>query len=105
MLLTGVLLKGVDLCFQYLFMLAIYGVGKQITAGFLALLVGNLLCVLPEKISRFLPFGASSLARISTKAGEGKISPAGAWSMLFVGGLILIGWLAWEENRGAKRRL
>lgn len=104
-LLTGVLLKGADLCFQYLFMIVIYGVGKQITAGFLALLVGNLLCVLPEKISRFLPFGASSLARISTKAGEGKISPAGAWSMFFVGGLVLIGWLAWEENRGAKRRL
>lgn len=100
MLLTGVLLKGADLCFQYLFLLVIYCVGKQITAGFLALLAGNLLCVLPENISRFLPFGVSSLARISTMAGGGKISPAGAWSMLFMGGLVLIGWLAWEKNRG-----
>ena len=36
---------------------------KQITIGFVALVIGNLLCMLPEAISKWIPFGVSSVAR------------------------------------------
>ena len=46
-------------------MLAVYLFTRQITMGFLVLLAGNLLCMLQGAFASYLPFGLSSLARIS----------------------------------------
>lgn len=59
-----VFLKFLDLLFQYLLMLAVYVRTKQITAGFLVLTAGNLLCMMPFRIMTYLPFGMSSSVRI-----------------------------------------
>lgn len=62
-LLEVVLLKLLDCFFQYLVVMVLYCCTKQVTVGFVVLVAGNMLCMLPEYISRFLPFGASSVAR------------------------------------------
>ena len=65
--LTGsVSLKFCDMLFQYMVMFTIYLCTKQITAGFLALIGGNFLCVLPLGIAGFCPFGLSSMVRMGT---------------------------------------
>lgn len=65
--LTGsVSLKFCDMLFQYMVMFTIYLCTKQITAGFLALIGGNFLCVLPFGIAAFCPFGLSSMVRMGT---------------------------------------
>lgn len=56
-------LKAADCYLQYFTMLLIYYYTKQITVGFVALVIGNLLCMLPEAISKWIPFGVSSVAR------------------------------------------
>lgn len=65
--LTGsVGLKFCDVLFQYLVMFTIYICAKQITAGFLAILGGNFLCILPFGIAAYCPFGLSSTVRLDT---------------------------------------
>ncbi len=56
-------LKLMDITIQFLLIMVLYSITKQITIGFLAIIVLNLLCILPEAISIYLPFGFSSLAR------------------------------------------
>lgn len=56
-------LKLLDITIQYLLIMVIYSVTKEITIGFLVMIGINLLCILPEAISAYLPFGCSSLAR------------------------------------------
>lgn len=58
------MLKLLDLSVQYMLMLAIYISTKQIVAGFLVLIAGNFLCVVPIKCMLYLPFGLSSAMRI-----------------------------------------
>jgi len=62
MLLYAVCLRFFDTMVQYLVMMCVYIFSKQITAGFLLLVAGNLLCALPGVSG--LPFGISSLTRI-----------------------------------------
>lgn len=64
MLLYSVALKLGDILVQYAIMLVFYILTKQVTIGFLILLAGNLLCVLPLECIQYLPFGLSSLMRI-----------------------------------------
>lgn len=65
--LTGsVSLKFCDMMFQYMVLFTIYLCTKQITAGFLTLIGGNFLCVLPLGIMAFCPFGLSSMVRMGT---------------------------------------
>lgn len=64
MLLYAALMKFLDMLLQFLVMMAVYLFTKQITIGFLALVAGNLLCMLPMTVAAYLPFGLSSLARI-----------------------------------------
>lgn len=64
MLLYATGLKFLDILFQYLIMLGVYLLTKQITAGFLVLIMGNMLCFIPIHWVNYLPFGLSSLARI-----------------------------------------
>ena len=61
----AVLMKYLDILLQYLVMLGIFILTKQVTVGFLVLIAGNLLCVLPVAWVSYLPFGLSSLNRIS----------------------------------------
>lgn len=64
-LLYAVLMKCFDIFVQYLIMFGIYIVSRQITAGFLILLAGNLICIFPGNWVQYLPLGLSSLTRIS----------------------------------------
>ncbi|MCI9141158.1 MAG: hypothetical protein HFH87_00880 [Lachnospiraceae bacterium] len=64
MLLYAAGLKFLDILFQYLVMIGVYFLTKQITMGFLILVVGNMLCFMPAHWIKYLPFGLSSMARI-----------------------------------------
>lgn len=55
--------KLADCCLQYLTMFLIFSYTNQITIGFVTLVIGNMLCMLPEEVSQWIPFGASSVAR------------------------------------------
>lgn len=59
-------LKFCDILFQYMVIFTNYLCTKQITAGFLALIGGNFLCVLPFGIAAYCPFGLSSMVRMGT---------------------------------------
>lgn len=65
LLLYAVSLKCCDIFLQYLIMLGVYIVTKKITFGFLVVMAGNLICVLPGNWTAYSPIGLSSLARIS----------------------------------------
>ncbi len=64
MLLYATGLKYLDILLQYLVMLGVYLLTKQITVGFLILIIGNMLCFIPVHGICYLPFGLSSMARI-----------------------------------------
>lgn len=95
MLLYAVLMKFLDMLLQFLVMLAVYLFTRQITMGFLVLLAGNLLCMLQGAFASYLPFGLSSLARISLLESAGGISAVTALCIEgFLAPLFLIGMFA-----------
>ena len=64
LLLYAVVLKYLDIFVQYLMMLTVYIMTKQVTIGFLMLVAGNFICIFPGKWTAYSPIGLSSLARI-----------------------------------------
>lgn len=92
-LLYAVLMKYFDVFLQYLIMLFVYLFTKQISLGFLAVLAGNMLCALPGHGMSWLPFGLSSLMRISfTDSGIG-VPAAMAFGIEFSLLSLLVGWM------------
>ena len=65
LMLYAVLMKCLDILVQYLIMLGIYIATRQVTIGFLVLVAGNLLSIIPGNWVAYSPFGLSSLTRIS----------------------------------------
>lgn len=57
MLLYAVIMKFLDTMGQYLVMMCVYAVSRQVTIGFLVPAAGNLLCVVPGQWVSYLPFG------------------------------------------------
>lgn len=102
LLFYAVLLKWLDTLVQYLVMLCIVMWSRQVTIGFLALLAGNLLCIVPQRWTSCLPFGLSSLSRIAgLQPGVG--IPAAA--ALAIEALFAAGLLAWLLLCGYKKIL
>lgn len=90
----AVLLKFLDLLLQYMVMLLLYIFTKQITTGFLVLLAGNLLCIIPLSIAAYFPFGLSSMVRISClNTGTGISAPLALGIILMF--IVLTGFLYW----------
>lgn len=95
MLLYAVLMKFLDMLLQFLVILAVYLFTKQITIGFLILVAGNLLCMLQGAFASYLPFGLSSLTRISLLESAGGISAVTALCIEgFLTALFFIGMFA-----------
>lgn len=95
MLLYAVLLKWLDTLVQYLVMLCVYVLTKRITIGFLALIAGNLLCIVPRQWASYLPFGLSSMSRIAgMQPGTGIPAAAALAIEAFLAGGMLV-WLMW----------
>lgn len=92
-LINAVFMKGLDIFLQYLLMIVLYIFTKQVTVGFLALVGANFLCILPQNISAFLPFGLSSMARISILSSYPGIEAVVADSVFLTGILLLLCWL------------
>lgn len=98
LLLYAVLMKYLDILVQYLIMLGIYIATRQVTIGFLVLVAGNLLCILPGNWVAYLPFGLSSLTRISVMESGFGISVVSAFGMeaavltLMIAGLLMFGY-------------
>ena len=98
LLLYAVFMKCLDILVQYLIMLGIYIATRQVTIGFLVLVAGNLLCLLPGNWGVYLPFGLSSLTRISVVEPEIGISAVSAFgieaviSMLMIAGILIWGY-------------
>lgn len=86
-------LKLLDILTQFLFMMVIYCLTKQITVGFLALMGLNLLCTLPVGISSYSPFGLSSIARIYLPQTQNGISIFSAFAVLIITSGIISSWL------------
>lgn len=75
-------LKYLDVLLQYFVMLGAYLLTKQITVGFLILVVGNMLAFIPVNWINYLPFGLSSMARIEwTDLGMGLPAALAAFVM------------------------
>lgn len=95
MLLYAVLMKFLDMLLQFLVILAVCLFTKQITIGFLILVAGNLLCMLPTVVASYQPFGLSSLTRISLLESAGGISAVTALCIEgFLTALFFIGMFA-----------
>ena len=92
------MIKCLDILAQYLIMLGIYIATKQVTIGFLVLVAGNLLCILPGNWVAYLPFGLSSLTRVSVMEPGIGISAVSAFgieaaiSMLMIAGILMWGY-------------
>lgn len=93
LLLAVIVIKWLDILVQYFIMILLYSRIKQVTIGFLILVGGNMLCILPGKIITCLPFGLSSMARISGLDLYQGISFTSAVSILVVSILALTCWL------------
>lgn len=92
-LLYAVLMKYFDVFFQFLVMLCVYLFTKKVSIGFLVVLAGNMLCVLPGHGMAWFPFGLSSLMRISfTDSGIG-ISAAAALCIEISLVILLMVWM------------
>lgn len=98
LLLYAVLMKYLDILVQYLIMLGIYIATRQVTIGFLVLVAGNLFCILPGNWVAYLPFGLSSLTRISVVEPGIGISAVSAFgieaaiSTLMIAGILMWGY-------------
>lgn len=100
LLLYAVLMKCFDILAQYLLMLGIYIVTRHVTIGFLALVAGNLLCILPGKWAAYLPFGLSSLARISVgEPGIGVSAVSALGIEAVISTLMIAGILVWGGKK------
>lgn len=78
---------------QFLIMFAVYLLYRQITAGFLVLLAGNLLCVIPVPGTAYLPLGLSCTARTGLFATEAGIPALTAIGILVFALVLMLGWL------------
>ena len=91
-------MKYLDILAQYLIMFSIYIATRQVTIGFLVLVAGNLLCILPGNWITYLPLGLSSLTRISIvelETGISAVSALGieaAISTLMIAGILMCGY-------------
>lgn len=92
-LIGSIVLKFFDLLLQYMVMLAVYLYTKQITAGFLAVIAGNLLCIIPWPGAAYLPFGLSGLSRIAWVNSDTGISVFLASFILAALTLLMLLWL------------
>lgn len=98
LLLYAVLMKCLDILAQYLIMVGIYIATKQVTIGFLVLVAGNLLCTFTGNWVAYLPFGLSSLTRISVLESGIGISAVSAFgieaaiSTLMIAGILTVGY-------------
>lgn len=80
-----------DIWVQALFIIGIYCLTGQITVGFIGLVGINLLCIAPIK---YLPFGLSSLSRISIpQIGAEGIASLEAILILLATGALFVSWL------------
>ena len=98
LMLYAVLMKCLDILVQYLIMLGIYIATRQVTIGFLVLVAGNLLCILPGNWVAYSPFGLSSLTRISVVEPGIGISAVSAFGIeaailtLMIAGILMWGY-------------
>lgn len=84
-------LKLLDIAVQSLLIIGIYCLTGQITAGFIGLVAVNLLCIAPIE---YLPFGLSSLSRISLpQIGVEGIASLYAALILLATSALFVGWL------------
>ena len=79
-----------------------YLLTKQITVGFLAILAGNFLCVIPQNWVHYLPFGLSGTVRVDWDS-FGMGIPAGMAMMILIGCLAVT--LSLLELLGSKNLL
>lgn len=93
LLFSCVWLRLLDIFLQFLFILAVYCFTRQVTVGFITLIGLNLFCLIPSAITAFLPFGLSSMARISSVYTDGGIPIGYAYFILITASLILFLWL------------
>lgn len=91
-LICAVALKYLELLFQYFVMFTIYVYAKHITVGFLALIAGNLLCVMPFGFTAYLPLGLSSMVRIDFLGDGTGISAALAFATLASLVMLMVLW-------------
>lgn len=92
-LLYAALMKYFDVFLQYLVMLCVYLFTKKVSIGFLAVLAGNTLCVLPGHGVAWLPFGLSSLMRISFMDSGMGISAVAALCIQISLVILLMAWM------------
>ena len=98
LMLYAVLMKCLDILAQYLIVLDIYIATRQVTIGFLVLVAGNLLCILPGNWVAYSPFGLSSLTRISVVEPGIGISAVSAFGIeaailtLMIAGILMWGY-------------
>ena len=94
LLLYAVFMRFLDTMVQYLVMMCIYVFSKQITIGFLALIAGNLLCMIPQPWGAYLPFGLSGLTRIAELNYGVGISAAAALGLEVSLAILMLVWLS-----------
>lgn len=93
LLLSCIGLKLLDIMMQFLLMMVLYCLTKQITIGFLVLVALNLLCILPGWMSKYLPLGLSSISRIYLPQTQNGISVFEACGILIIMNCIIFIWL------------
>ena len=93
MLLYAVIMKFLDTMGQYLVMMCVYAVSRQVTIGFLVPAAGNLLCVVPGQWVSYLPFGLSGLTRIAELNSGAGLPAAAALGTEAVVIMLTLGWL------------
>lgn len=93
-------MKYLDILVQYLIMFSVYIATRQVTIGFLVLVAGNLLCIFPGRWMTYLPFGLSSLTRISVVEPGIGISAVSALGIeTVISGLLIAGILMWGYKK------
>ena len=111
LMLYAVLMKCLDILVQYLIVLGIYIATRQVTIGFLVLVAGNLLCILPGNWVAYSPFGLSSLTRISVVEPGIGISAVSAFGIeatiltLMIAGILMWGYAKYIALRPRAERL
>lgn len=99
MLLYAVVMKYMDILLQCLMIITIYLLCRRITVGFLMLIAGNLLCVIPAPGIEYLPFGLSSMTRIGIlDIGIGITAQAGMMILALLTAVVF-GWLLLAGHR------
>lgn len=93
LLLNCIGLKLLDIWMQFLLMMVIYCLTRQITIGFITLIGLNLLCVIPSRIISYLPFGLSSISRLHLPQTQNGITIYLAYLILGLTNMIFFLWL------------